>query len=110
MIILKQRNHEVTKSAIEFCNRIILESGNVIDGTDGPGFAGDVGVNDDRPKKISELSTAEAERRIDACGLTVSPCFIDIYAHSDFSLLVNGRVSIADAKRTDENAGVVRRA
>ena len=89
---------------------LILESGNVVDGTDGPGFAGDVGVNDDRPKKISELSTAEAERRIDACGLTVSPGFIDIYTHSDFSLLVNGRVSTADAKRTDENAGVVRRA
>ena len=89
---------------------LILESGNVVDGTDRLGFAGDVGVNDDQPKKISELSTAEAERRIDVPGLTVSPGFIDIYTHSDFLLLVNGCVSIADAKRTDENAGVVLRA
>ena len=63
---------------------LIIESGNVVDGTDRLGFAGDAGVNDDRTEKISELSTAEAERRIDARGLTVSPGFIDIYNHSDF--------------------------
>jgi len=71
---------------------LIIESGNVVDVTDRPSFAGNAGDNNDRLKKINDLSTAEAERRIDARDLNVSPGFIDIYTHSVFSLLVNYRV------------------
>ena len=60
---------------------IIIEHGTVVDGTGKPGFTGDVGIKGDRIAEIGDLSTAEAERRIDATGVTVSPGFIDIHTH-----------------------------
>jgi N-acyl-D-aspartate/D-glutamate deacylase len=70
---------------------IIIEHGEVVDGTGRPGFGADIGVKGDRIAEIGDLSATAAERRIDASGLTVSPGFIDIHTHSDFSLLVNGK-------------------
>jgi len=70
---------------------IIIEHGTIIDGTGSPRYSGDVGIKGDQIAKIGDLGDAEAKRRIDATGLTISPGFIDIHTHSDFSLLVNGK-------------------
>lgn len=69
----------------------IIERGTIIDGSGAPGFTGDVGIQGDQIVAIGDLSEAEASHRIDASGLTVTPGFIDIHTHSDFSLLVNGK-------------------
>lgn len=70
---------------------IIIEHGTIIDGTGASRYSGDVGITGDQIVKIGDLEKAEAKQRIDATGLIVSPGFIDIHTHSDFSLLVNGK-------------------
>lgn len=66
---------------------LVVEGGRVINGAGTPGFVTDVGVVAGQIEAIGDLSHAEAAERIDASGLVVSPGFIDIHQHGDFSLL-----------------------
>lgn len=68
-----------------------IVNGTIVDGSGMPAFQGDVGIKDDRIVEIGKITPAEASRCIDAKGLVVSPGFIDLHTHSDFTLLVNGR-------------------
>ncbi|MFQ6052947.1 MAG: amidohydrolase family protein [Candidatus Bathyarchaeia archaeon] len=70
---------------------ILIENGRVIDGAGNPWFRADVGVVGDRVVAVGRLGDAEAERRIDARGLTVAPGFIDIHSHSDYTVLIDPR-------------------
>lgn len=51
----------------------------------------DIAVEGDRIKAVGNISGADADRTIDVKGLYVSPGFIDTHAHSEFSLLADGR-------------------
>lgn len=51
----------------------------------------DIAVEGDRIKAIGDLSGIKANKIIDAEGLYISPGFIDTHAHSEFSLLADGR-------------------
>jgi len=66
---------------------LVIHGGRVLDGTGTPAFAADVGVTADRIEAVGDLRAAEAAERVDASGLVVSPGFIDIHQHGDFSLL-----------------------
>ena len=68
---------------------LVVKNGIVVDGTGNPWFKADVGIKDGRISDIGELSSSESKRVLDAKGLVVAPGFIDMHAHSDFSLLVN---------------------
>jgi N-acyl-D-amino-acid deacylase len=68
---------------------LVITGGSVIDGDGTPPIAADVGIRDGRIVRIGNLSAAQSRRRIDASGLTVTPGFIDIHNHSDFTLLVD---------------------
>ena len=70
---------------------VIIHDGTVVDGSGKPGFQGDIGITGQHIAAMGDLSAAQAARRIDAAGRVVSPGFIDIHTHSDFTLLVNGR-------------------
>ena len=61
---------------------ILILNGKVIDGTGNPWFEADVGIIDQRIVSIGNLEDAQAERIIDATGLTVSPGFIDPHTHA----------------------------
>jgi len=65
---------------------LILRGGSVVDGTGHPAHAADVGVSGERIVAIGDLSSATGER-IDCSGLVVSPGFIDMHSHSDFTIL-----------------------
>lgn len=69
---------------------ILIKNGKVIDGTGNPWFEADIGIKGDTVAAIGKLSTKGAKTVIDAKGLVVSPGFIDIHAHSDHELLVEG--------------------
>ncbi len=69
----------------------VVEGGSVLDGSGAPPFAADIGVLDGRVVEIGNLSDATRETTLDARGLSVSPGFIDIHSHSDFTLLVDPR-------------------
>ncbi len=51
----------------------------------------DIAIEGDRIKAVGDLSGADADKTIDIEGLYVSPGFIDTHAHSEFSLLADGR-------------------
>jgi N-acyl-D-aspartate/D-glutamate deacylase len=61
-----------------------------VDGTGNPSFLGDIAIRDNRIVAMGHLSAAAAKKEIDATRLTVSPGFIDIHNHSDYTLLVDG--------------------
>ena len=72
---------------------IIVSGGRVIDGSGSPAFQADVAINGDTIVKVGEISPQEkaaAGRVLNAENLVVSPGFIDIHTHSDWSLLADG--------------------
>jgi N-acyl-D-amino-acid deacylase len=68
-----------------------FSGGEVFDGTGSAPFTADVGIQDGRIACIGDLSGLEATSQVDLNGLALSPGFVDLHTHSDFTLLVNGR-------------------
>jgi N-acyl-D-amino-acid deacylase len=69
---------------------ILIRGGRIVDGAGNPAFYGDVAVRDGRIAAMGRLDGKTATRVIDAKGLTVSPGFIDIHNHSDYTILADG--------------------
>src|SRR5689334_24432445 len=68
---------------------ILIRGGTIYDGSGRPGESGDVAIADGRIAQIGRGLSGDAERVIDAAGLAVTPGFIDIKTHSDFTLPIN---------------------
>ncbi len=69
---------------------ILIKGGLIIDGSGRPGAIGDVLVQGGRIAALgASLSAPSAAKVIDANGLAVTPGFIDIKTHSDFTLPIN---------------------
>ena len=68
---------------------ILIKGGLVVDGTGAPVRTADVAIRDGRIAAIEENRTDSAERVIDAEGKIVTPGFIDIHTHYDFTLPLN---------------------
>jgi N-acyl-D-amino-acid deacylase len=66
-----------------FMYDVIIQSGQIIDGTGSPRTQLDIGVVDGKIHKIGQLAGEEALQKIDATNLIVSPGFIDTHVHSD---------------------------
>jgi len=71
--------------------QLIIKGGNIIDGTGKPAFRGDLAVRDGKIVAVGDVASEEAEKTINADGLTVAPGFIDIHSHSDVTILANAR-------------------
>ncbi len=69
---------------------LVVRGGTLIDGTGSDPIRADVGLSGDRVEYIG-ASCPAAQEEIDAEGLYVSPGFIDIHSHSDYTLLVDPR-------------------
>jgi N-acyl-D-amino-acid deacylase len=67
----------------------ILRGGMVYDGMGGAARREDIAVTDDTITARGDLSHESAGQVLDVAGLAVSPGFIDIHTHSDYSLLLN---------------------
>jgi N-acyl-D-amino-acid deacylase len=65
---------------------LLFKNARIVDGTGNPAFYGDVGVEKDRISAVGKLSTQDAHRTLDLTGLALSPGFIDLHTHSDFTL------------------------
>ncbi len=70
---------------------IIIRNGSILDGLGNPASNFDLGIIGNRIVVIDDLSSASADRIIDATGLAVTPGFIDIHTHTDIELIVNPR-------------------
>jgi N-acyl-D-amino-acid deacylase len=67
---------------------LVIRGGTVVDGTGAEPRVADVAVKDG---KILGFEKVKAREEIDAHGLLVTPGFIDIHSHSDYTLLVDPR-------------------
>ena len=79
--------------AVQEAYDVVIEGGQIVDGTGNAWYPGDVGIRGDRIVMIASpggLSGRQALTRIDARGMVVSPGFIDIQSHSRFSFLGGG--------------------
>ena len=68
-----------------------ITGGTVIDGTGSAARAADVGVKDGRIVAVGHFDGVAAEQ-IDAAGLIVTPGFIDIHSHSDYTQIGRAHV------------------
>jgi len=65
---------------------ILIKDGFVVDGTGGPWYRADVGIEGGKIDEVAKnLPAFEANRVIDARGYVVCPGFFDIHAHSELS-------------------------
>jgi N-acyl-D-amino-acid deacylase len=68
---------------------ILIRGGTLIDGSGRPGEVGDVALSNGRIAALGRSLPVDAGNIIDAGGLAVTPGFIDIKTHSDFTLPIN---------------------
>jgi len=65
---------------------LIFAGATVVDGTGAAGFRADVSVVDGHIDQVGQLGHVSATTTIDARDLVLSPGFIDLHTHSDFTL------------------------
>lgn len=65
---------------------VVLEGGEVLDGTGAEPVTADVGLRGDRIVDVGDLAEVPADRRVDASGLHVAPGFIDPHSHASGGL------------------------
>src|SRR5882724_6382880 len=70
---------------------VLIRHGQIVDGSGGAPYAGDIAIRGDRIVAVGSFENAKAKREIDATGLAVSPGFIDMLGQSELSLLIDNR-------------------
>src|SRR6185436_5708753 len=70
---------------------LVIRGGTVLDGSGKEPFVADVAVTDGKIAAVGSLKNFSPREEIDATNLVVSPGFIDIHSHSDYTLLVDPR-------------------
>lgn len=70
---------------------LLLKNGDVYDGSGRVVCGQDIAIQDGMIVDIGKNLMGIAQQTIDASGLIVSPGFIDMHTHSDFTLIADGR-------------------
>ncbi|MFW9880491.1 MAG: D-aminoacylase, partial [Candidatus Thorarchaeota archaeon] len=66
----------------------LINHGKIIDGTGNPWWRGDILIDKGYIKEISQnIINKDVDESINASNFVVSPGFIDIHTHSDFTVL-----------------------
>lgn len=73
---------------------VVIQKGRVVDGTGAPWYFADVGIRDGRIAKIGHIPADQADRVIDATGLTVAPGFVDMMGQTATPLMRNPATAI----------------
>ena len=76
---------------------LLIRGGQILDGTGNPAILADVGVRDGVIVSVGTLSSATADRVIDAEGMHVVPGFIDMHSHADRTLFAGDATARAAA-------------
>ena len=76
---------------------ILIRGGTVYDGSGKAPVEADIAIADGRIAEIGRVG-GEARHVIDARDLAVTPGFIDIHSHSDYTLLIDPRAMSAVAQ------------
>ncbi len=70
---------------------VLITGATVYDGSGQPGYVGDVALIGERIAYVGKKAPLPATERIDAHGKAVAPGFVNMLAHPEESLLVDGR-------------------
>ena len=71
---------------------VLIHDGNVIDGTGNLWFRGAIGIEGNTIRILrGDVSSVDADRKIDATGMVVCPGFIDMHTHSGLMVLQDPR-------------------
>jgi N-acyl-D-amino-acid deacylase len=70
---------------------VVIRNGLVYDGSGAPPYAADVAITGDRIAAIAPHIPTPGRTEIDAHGKAVSPGFVNMLAHPEESLIVDGR-------------------
>lgn len=62
---------------------ILLQGGQLLDGTGSPAVRGDVAIRGDRIVAVGQFDVGQVGKTIDCTGLIVTPGYIDLHNHSD---------------------------
>jgi N-acyl-D-amino-acid deacylase len=65
---------------------ILIQNGQVVDGSGVPRYRADVAIEGDRIVDVGRLESTGAETVIDASGCAVTPGFVDMHSHADLTL------------------------
>ena len=65
---------------------LVIKGGLVVDGTGNPWLRKDIGITNGKITRLGHI-TEDSGETMDATGMIVSPGFIDLHNHSDFSIL-----------------------
>src|SRR5436309_3170408 len=78
---------------------ILIRGGSIYDGSGTAPVDADIAIAEGQIVGIGRVA-GEAKQVIDAAGLAVTPGFIDIHSHSDYTLLIDPRaMSAVDQQR-----------
>jgi N-acyl-D-amino-acid deacylase len=69
----------------------IIRNGLIFDGSGAAPFTGDIAIDGDRISYVGRHAGGQTRTEIDAHGKAITPGFINMLAHSEESLLVDGR-------------------
>ena len=69
---------------------LLIRGGRIADGAGNPAWYGDIGIRQGKIAAMGHLAGRTAARTIEATGLTVSPGFIDVHNHSDYTVVEDG--------------------
>jgi N-acyl-D-amino-acid deacylase len=70
---------------------VLISGATVYDGSGGEPFVGEVAIQGDRIAYVGPHAPRAARERVDAHGKAVAPGFVNMLAHPEASLLVDGR-------------------
>ncbi|MHB1122059.1 MAG: N-acyl-D-amino-acid deacylase family protein [Ramlibacter sp.] len=66
---------------------LLIRHATIVDGSNAPRFAGDIGIRGDRIARIGKLDGARGDVEIDLAGRIAAPGFIDAHTHDDRAML-----------------------
>jgi len=64
----------------------LIKNATIVEGTGKKAYKGSIGVKDDKVAALGKVE-GDAEKTLDAKGLTATPGFIDAHSHADWTLL-----------------------
>jgi len=70
---------------------LLIHGGTVVDGTGQPAIRADVLIQDGKIADVGHFPERQDWPTLDASGLLVTPGFIDVHSHSDFTVYVDPR-------------------
>ena len=76
----------------------VIRNGLIFDGSGQPPFKGDIAIDGDRIAYIGPHAPGKGRSEVDAHGKAVAPGFINMLAHPEESLLIDGR-ALSDLKQ-----------